>query len=249
MSRPDISPRGDMQNQPAFNVPTVVVAVIAVLVLIHLVRTSSSDLDYISLNLLSFVPVRLDPTPDPFNAMPGLPGSGIWGMVTYSLLHGDIFHLVTNSLWLLVFGTPVGRRLSVSRWLVLFVGSGIGGALITLLLHWGDRLYLIGASASISGMMAASVPIMFGRGSVFSRTANGEKARAAPVLPLSVLLRHRRALGFILVFLGITLFSSAAQLITATALVGETNIAWEAHLGGFVAGLLLFYALDRPQNL
>jgi membrane associated rhomboid family serine protease len=242
MSRTDQAP-------PAFNVPPVVFAVIAVLVLIHFVRTASDDLDYLSLNLLAFVPVRLDPTPDPFNALPGLPGAGLWGMLTYGLLHGDVFHLLSNCLWLLVFGTPVARRLSLGCWLLLFLGSGIGGALVTLLLHWGDRLYLIGASASISGLMAASVPIMFGRGSVFSRTASSEQARAARVLPLSILLRHKRAIAFILVFFGITLISSAAQLISATALVGEANIAWEAHLGGFIAGLLLFYALDRPQNL
>jgi membrane associated rhomboid family serine protease len=46
-------------------------------------------------------------------------------------------------------------------------------------------------------------------------------------------------------FLGLTLFTGAAQLISDTALIQESNIAWEAHIGGFIFGLIAFYALDK----
>jgi membrane associated rhomboid family serine protease len=47
--------------------------------------------------------------------------------------------------------------------------------------------------------------------------------------------------------LGLQLFTGAAQLNNGVALLGQNNIAWQAHLGGFLAGLLMFYAIDTSS--
>jgi membrane associated rhomboid family serine protease len=52
-------------------------------------------------------------------------------------------------------------------------------------------------------------------------------------------------LAFAAVFLVMTLFTGASMAMTGTAFLEERNIAWEAHLGGFIAGILLFYLLDK----
>ena len=58
-------------------------------------------------------------------------------------------------------------------------------------------------------------------------------------------MRNRNALAFAAVFLVITLLTGASMAMTGTAFLEERNIAWEAHLGGFIAGIVLFYLLDK----
>jgi membrane associated rhomboid family serine protease len=58
---------------------------------------------------------------------------------------------------------------------------------------------------------------------------------------------NSRALAFAALFLVMTLFTGATQMATGTAFLEERSIAWEAHLAGFIVGLVLFYLLDRPK--
>ena len=98
-------------------------------------------------------------------AWPGGLAADIWTFVTYAFLHGDLNHLVFNSIWLLAFGSPVARRFGTWRFLVFFAPSAAaGGALVHLATHFGQLLPMIGASAAISGAMAAVTRFVFRRG-------------------------------------------------------------------------------------
>jgi membrane associated rhomboid family serine protease len=226
------------------NVPWVVLAVVAVLVSIHAsLWFLGEEWQTWSLYAFSFIPVRLggDPTiPRPY-------GSEVWTFFTYALLHADKYHLLSNSLWLLVFSTPVARRLGAARYLLLMAMTAAAGALTILVSHWGEFVITVGASASVSGMMAAAVPIIFAPG--FGPHLRTEQSYAAlPVLSIKQLAQSPRALIFTLVFLGLQLFSGTSQMLTGTAFLGERLIAWEAHLGGFIAGFIIFYLLDRSRR-
>ncbi len=234
--------RSSDTQAPFLNVPGIVKVSAAVLVVIHLlVYFSNPGIQAYAIYGYSFIPARFSSTIN----VPQLPGARYWSALTYSFLHGGATHLIFNSLWLLVFGTPVARRLSPSRFLLIAAAGSIGGAVMTLLFHWNEVVILIGASAAVSALMAAAVPIMFGNGSMLRRMGNEQRARSAVVLPFAELMHHRPAMTFIAMFLGLTLFTGAAQLISDTALIQETNIAWEAHIGGFIFGLIAFYALDK----
>jgi membrane associated rhomboid family serine protease len=250
--RPDISgsnsPYSTKSNVPAnggatfLNVPDIVKVSVAVLVVIHLlVYWSNTGIQAYVIYGYSFIPARFSSIVN----VPQLPGARYWSALTYSLLHGNAMHLIFNSLWLLVFGTPVARRLSPFKFLLVAAAGSIGGALSTLLFHWNEVVILVGASAAVSALMAAAVPIMFGSGSMLRRMGTEERAREARVLPFGELIQHRQAMTFMAMFLGLTLFTGAAQLISSTALIQESNIAWEAHIGGFMFGLIAFYALDK----
>jgi membrane associated rhomboid family serine protease len=235
-------------NRPAkgsaafLNVPGIVKVSVAVLVVIHLlVYWSNPGIQAYAIYGYSFIPARFSSIIN----VPQLPGARYWSSLTYSLLHGSAMHLLFNALWLLVFGTPVARRLSSFNFLLVAAAGSIGGALMTLLFHWDEVVILVGASASVSALMAAAVPIMFGDGSMLRRLGSEERARNARVLPFGELIHNRPAMTFMAMFLGLTLFTGAAQLISDTALIQESNIAWEAHIGGFIFGLIAFYALDK----
>ena len=213
---------------PVFNAPASVLALIGLLVAIHALLAVLGEVWQVwSLYALALNPVRFT---DPGFPMPE--GSQYWSLVTYMLLHGDWMHLTFNSLWLLVFGTPVARYLGSGRFLLLALAAGIVGALSSLALHWGQQVFVIGASGAVSGLLAAAIPIMYGR-----RVPGGARP-----LSFGEFLTSPRALMFTAIWLSLTLVSGAAGW-TGNSFMSEGGIAWEAHVGGFVGGLLAFYAL------
>jgi membrane associated rhomboid family serine protease len=107
--------------------------------------------------------------------------------------------------------------------------------------HWGEFVIMVGASAAVSGAMAAAMPVMYAPG--FDRRLS-DLSGIATVPPLA-LARNRNALFFTAVFFALQLLTGAGQATTGTAFLNEAVIAWEAHLGGFVTGLIAFYLLDR----
>lgn len=230
-----LPPRGNWapaKPPPAFNVPAVVIVVIALLVAIHVgILLGGQDWEVWSLYALSLIPLRFT---EP--GYPMIPGSQYWSLATYMLLHGNWMHLVFNCIWLLIFGTPVARYLGSAKFLVVSLVSGVAGGLCSLFLHWGQELIVVGASGAVMGLMGAAIPLMYGE-----RLVQGGWRPAS----LRELLVNRRALAFTAVVLAITLFSGGTGW-TGNSFMAEGGIAWEAHIGGFIAGILVFYGL-APQ--
>ncbi|MGE0237970.1 MAG: rhomboid family intramembrane serine protease [Parvibaculaceae bacterium] len=207
------------------NAPPVVLAVIVVLIGIHaLIQFGGQDWTIWSLYAFALIPARFDGSDG--TAM--MAGSQYWSLITYGFLHDGWLHVLLNSLWLLIFGTPVARQFGALRFLAIALIATLGGALAMLAVYWGMFIVVVGASAAVSGLLAAAIPIMFGR-------------PGAP-LTLSEFLRNRRAIIFMLVFLAMTLFTGVQGL---PGFADGGRIAWEAHLGGFVAGLLGFFVISR----
>jgi len=205
-----------------------VLGVIGLLVAVHALLVFLGESWQIwSLYALALNPIRFTGADFPMPA-----GSQYWTLATYMLLHGDWMHLTFNALWLLVFGTPVARYLGSGRFLLLSLVAGVMGGLASLVLHWGEMVFVVGASGAVSGLLAAAIPIMYGR-----RVPGGARP-----LTFRELLTRPKALTFTAIWLALTLFSGAAGW-TGNSFMAEGGIAWEAHLGGFVGGLLAFYAL------
>lgn len=233
-----------------FNVPAIVVGTILVLALVHAVREYGlSPRGNIQLLLLfSFIPARYDATAQV--SVPGEWGTDIWTFVTYALIHGDWVHFGLNAVWLLAFGSAVARRFGALRFLAFFAITAAGGAALHLATHTGDYAPMVGASASISGYMAGAMRFMFGAGGPlrFMGSASPEAYRR-PAAPLLVALRDPRVLVFLAVWFGLNLLFGASSLSLAD---GEQSVAWQAHIGGFLTGLLLFPIFDpvarRPRG-
>jgi membrane associated rhomboid family serine protease len=241
-----------VKREPLFNIPPIIVAVLAVLALIHAVRTLllSDEQDIVLLLSFAFIPARYDTSVVLGGVLPGGLSAELWTFVTYSLIHADWTHLGVNTVWLLPFGSAVARRFGAPRFLAFFMVTAAVGAAMHLATHAGEQSPVIGASAAISGTMAAAMRFAFQRGGPLSFWRDGDAAAyRVPALPLVGVLRDPRVLAFLAVWFAINiLFGLGSLPITGSNQV----VAWQAHIGGFLAGLLLFSwfdpAPDTPQT-
>jgi membrane associated rhomboid family serine protease len=241
-------------SEPIFNIPPVVVATVAVLVFIHAVRALalSDAVDDRLVFTFGFIPARYSTDPLVSGQFPGGFGADLWTFFTYAFLHADLMHIALNLAWLIPFGTALARRFGAWRYTAFMLVTAAAGAFAHLLGNVGSQAPMIGASAAISGSMAGAMRFMFQRNGPLDswrqKHAPTPEAYRVPAAPLLATLRNRRFLLFLAVWMGLN-----ALFGFGTLSFGEEGqkIAWQAHIGGFIAGLLLFAAFDpavpRPQ--
>jgi len=211
------------KRQPFINAPLLVILMAVLLVALHAaISFASYDQQDQILWDYAIVPGR-------FWAAAGSPEvypdyiSGLLTLISTALLHADWSHVIINALMLLAFGTPVARAFGDNvrgwgLWMLLFVGSVIGGSALYLALANVGSPYLIGASGGTSGLMAAAFQLdpWGGKRPLWSRE--------------------------FLVFSAVFALANLLIVFVGPALLGM-QISWEAHLGGYVAGAVLMAIL------
>lgn len=221
------------------------VATIAAFVIVHAVRVVllPASLQTEFLELFAFIPARYDALMR--GQLPGSPGADLWSFVTYALIHANLLHLTLNVVWFLPFGSALARRIGAVRFLIFFAVTAAAGAAAHLVTHFGEFYPMVGASAAISGTMAAAMRFAFQPGGPLTRRRIEDPVSYhVPAVSLLGALRDARFLAFTIVWFGINaIFGLGGFQLEA----GET-VAWQAHIGGFVAGMLLFSVLDPADQ-
>jgi membrane associated rhomboid family serine protease len=143
-------------------------------------------------------------------------------LLTSTFLHVGWFHLLSNLLYLGVFGLPVERRVGAVRFLAIYAASGLIGSAAYLIAQPTSTTPAVGASGAIAGVIAAHLVLFPG----------ATLGSLAPVLFLRM-VESTPALLLLLLWLATQVFSSVASLTTTT------GIAWWAHFGGFATGIVL----------
>jgi len=205
-------------REPFLQAPAPVLWLIAALVLAHVARAiAPAALSEEILVQYSFISARYAQGTDVFGlVMLAVP------LVSYMFLHADFIHLGVNCLWLLAFGPIVARRYGSFLFLVFFVVCGVAGAATFLAFNWGSPDGVIGASGAISGLMGAAIRMYPWPGSRLARPM-------APILSRPILL-----------FSGVWFVANLLFGLTGLGTAGEVHqIAWQAHVGGYFAGLAL----------
>lgn len=233
-------------RQPIFNIPGVIVAVLAALLGIHAIRyfVLSDAADTRVILTFAFIPVR-ETAPDLYANVIPAGAARLWSFLTYAFLHGDWAHVGFNALWLAAFGSPLAWRFGPWRFLAFSAVGAAAGALLHLAFYPNAITPMVGASAAISAHMAGASRFVFASGGPMWR-AGGAAAYRLPAAPLSEIVRDRRVVLFLGMWFGLNLIfgiGTISESITSGA------IAWDAHIGGFLAGLLLFPLFDpiRPR--
>jgi len=215
-------------REPFLNAPPTVLWLIGLLLATHALRV------FLAGSLSEDILVEYALTPSRYAAAlaQGMPADGALGLlvpfITYMFLHADLTHVGLNSLWLLVFGPIVARRLGPLKFLLFFLSCGILAALLHLAVYWGSPVAVVGASGAVSGLMAAGMRILYGR---FYAGADG----LAPIFSKPIM-------SFSAVWIVANIVSGILRLGVSDDL---TLIAWVAHLGGYFAGLFMIGPFSR----
>lgn len=158
-----------------------------------------------------------------------------FSFVTSMFLHGGFMHIAGNMLYLWIFGNNVEDSMGRGRFLLFYLMTGSIASAAQVLASPNSRLPSIGASGAIAGVLGAYI-VLFPRARVQTLVFLGYFARMAQLPALLVL-----GFWFVLQLLSGLMSFGVAQM---------GGVAWFAHVGGFVAGLLLvrLFTLGRRQS-
>ncbi|MEW7006841.1 rhomboid family intramembrane serine protease [Lentilitoribacter sp. EG35] len=225
----------EQKDPPIFNLPGIILFSLVVLLAIHVVRETflSEQLDLELLVNTAFIPQRYVLS---ITEM-GVPY--VTSAFTYSLLHGGYSHLIVNGLWLAAFGSIVARRWGTIRFCVFWVLSAIASAAFFAALNWGEVTLVIGASGVVSALMGAATRFAFPLSGRFIR----DKAHFLPRQSFLEIFQNKTVLIYLAVWFGISLIPAFGANLTGSV----NSVAWEAHIGGFLFGFLLFDIFDNKN--
>ena len=241
MSEPG-SEQGASQGgrEPIFMLPPIVTALAGIMLAIHLATTLV--LDNIGLYQLTlwfgFIPVRLL-VPD---QLPGGYWPLIWTPFSHAFLHANWEHVIFNTLWLAIFATPVARRYGAIPTLVIFLVTSAAGAVAFAATTLPNVQVLIGASGGVAGLTGAAMRFIFQPVLVGTDPDTGQRVLLGRHLAsIREVFTNPRSRNFSLIWIVLN-----AAVPVLPALIGQDiQIAWQAHLGGFIVGLLLPPLFER----
>jgi len=222
-------------NPPAFNIPGIVLATIALLAAIHFVRMNllSEDSDFRVLLDFALIPACYSLPIQECLSRPS--GAALWAPFTHAFLHGSWGHLGANTLWLVAFGTPVARRLGSGRFILFSLAGALGGAALFYIMNPDLLQPMIGASGVVSALMGGACRFALGAPGQLTSGA----IALAPRMTVAQSLSNRTVLIFTLIFFATNI------AIGSVGFGGDgASVAWEAHLGGFALGFLAFGFFD-----
>jgi len=147
-------------------------------------------------------------------------------LFTALFIHVAWIHLLSNLLFLAIFGLPAERALGSLRFLALFLSGGVIANLVGALTLAGVRLPIIGCSGAVSAVLGAYAALF-------------PRARLGLVLPLGLYLEFVRAPAFLLIGIWVLL-----QLLFSYAGPSYGAVVWWTHIAGFLFGIV-FALLSR----
>lgn len=231
----------ERERQPIFNLPPALLALCVLLVAIQaasdfLLNQAAREL---LLGWFAFIPYRA--------LEPGAFDGGLWPLLwtpfTHAFLHAGWEHVGLNVVWLAIFGTPVTARYGAAGLLILFLAGALVGAAAFAATTLPQLQILVGASGGIAALTGAAVRFIF----------------QPPIIAIDEATGERRLLGRRLATLGEFVRNPTARFFSLTWIVlngivplipmltGSTGfqVAWQAHIGGFLAGFLLVPLFER----
>ena len=161
------------------------------------------------------------------------PGAQTTNILTSMFLHGSWMHLIGNMWFLWLFGNNIEDSMTRPRFLAFYLLSGIGAALLQVVFDPGSIVPMVGASGAISGVMGAYL-VLYPRVRVFT------------LVPLGFFITSMALPAWFML-----VYWAFLQLIGGfTSINAEGGgVAFWAHIGGFVAGVVLVKLFARPQDV
>lgn len=147
-------------------------------------------------------------------------------LLTSMFLHGSLFHLLGNMLYLWIFGNNIEDYLGPTRFIFFYFVSGLGASVVHILFNFNSTTPVIGASGAIAGILGAYL----------------------------ILFPHARVLTFVFLIFIIRIIPIPAAFVLGLWFLGQLlnvglggGVAWFAHIGGFLLGIVLIKLFSKKQ--
>ena len=165
-------------------------------------------------------------------------GDALVPLFTCMFLHGGWLHILGNMWFLWIFGGNVEDRLGPLTFLLLYLVCGIASGITQAVFSWGSHIPSVGASGAISGVLGAYI-VFF------------PYARILTLVPLFIFFFTARIPAMIFIGLWFVVqFLSGVGTLGATGAAASGGVAWWAHIGGFVLGVVLAGLVKgRPADI
>ena len=216
-------------NIPSYRTPIVTVGLIAANILVYLNQLMLPSQEAVQfVHLYGLIPLEISggdllvPHPVPLYAT----------VFTSMFVHGGLFHLGGNMLYLWIFGDNVEDRIGRLKFLVFYLLSGLAAAATQIWTDPASKIPMVGASGAISGVLGAYLFLF-------------PHARVLTLIPLGFFYRLIEVPA--LIVLG---FWIIVQVLNGVGTLGVQvgGVAWFAHIGGFVAGLGMVVLLSSGRK-
>jgi membrane associated rhomboid family serine protease len=156
-------------------------------------------------------------------------------LVTSMFLHGGWGHIIGNMLFLWAFGKSLEDAMGHSKFLGFYFACGIIAGIVHVIFNYDSRMPTVGASGAIAGVMGAYL-VKFPRANI----------RTLIFVIIFVTTVEVPAWGLLIYWFVAQLFSGYGSI--AHTHVTDSGVAWFAHIGGFVAGMILVNLLGTRQR-
>ncbi len=163
------------------------------------------------------------------------PGRQALHVLTSMFLHGSWMHVLGNMWFLWIFGNNIEDSMGHARFVVFYLACGVAAALAQVFLNADSPIPMVGASGAISGVMGAYL-VLYPRVRVYAMVPIG-------IVPVSIALP---AWTMLLYWAGLQLVSGLVGMMGAQ---DEGGVAFGAHVGGFLAGVILIRLFARPDDV
>lgn len=169
----------------------------------------------------ALIPIRL------FHA----PGENAATIFTSMFLHGGLLHLLANIWFLWLFGKSVEDRAGPARFAIIYAVAGVGAAFAQFIISPLSRIPMIGASGAIAGILGAYL-VLFPRAVIFTFVP-----WIIPIIPAPAVI-------FLLLWFMFQIWHG----LMALGMPQTGGVAWWAHFGGFVAGLMVIRSIGPRKR-
>ncbi|MBV8476094.1 MAG: rhomboid family intramembrane serine protease [Acidobacteria bacterium] len=226
-------------DTPRFSTPIITYFIIVLNVLVFMYELSMGAQSQRALNALvaQFGVIPRHEVVVVTGQTPLSPGAAVLPIFTSMFLHGGWLHIIFNMWWLWIFGDNIEDYLGHFKYLIFYLASGFAAALVHIVLNLNSRVPTVGASGAIAGVMGGYI-ILYPRAKVLTLV----------FLIVFITFWWLPAWFFLGYWFLVQFLSGAAMNIAETSQSSGGVAVW-AHVGGFVAGILLIKLMPaRPRR-
>lgn len=219
-------------NVPCLITPYVLRGIIFLNIVVFLFEQILSPNGRLTLfHLLGVVPARF------FNPewaiAAGYPNSGTLPLFTYMFLHSSWLHIILNMWMLWIFADNIEDALGHGRFLVFYLACGLIAIAVQMFIDPSASAPVIGASGAVAGIMGGYLMLY----------PHGKVLTLFPIIIIPIFLKIPAAL-----FLGLWFFLQVISGVSDHLAISTQKIAWAAHVGGFIAGMLMIKFFVRKDR-